>query len=161
MNASPIDSKKTAEEILKENCQATVSVGPEATLYEALSLMVEKKVGAIIIAEQGRPLGIWTERDLLRNTLLEGFNPKLAKIKDHMVEDLHFFPHTATSDMMIDKCLGLHFRHLLIEKHGTFIGLLSLRDILRNFLRERAEQMEKEENERKWEYYEEWNFKPR
>ena len=160
MFESPIDSQKTAEEILKENGQSVISVKPEVTIHEAVSIMVEKRVGAIVIMDGETPKGIWTERDLLRNILIQGFDVKNTRIKEHMVTKLHFFPHTATSEKMIDKCLGLQFRHLLIEKHGQFIGLLSIRDILRNYLRERADTMEKEENRKRWEYYEEWNFKP-
>ena len=160
MSISPIDSTKTAEDILKELKNPLLSVSPKVTISEALSLMVKKKAGAVVIMEEEKVVGIWTERDLIRNTLEDGFDPQNVIIGNKMNKKLHFFAHDTTSDKMIDKCLGLHFRHLLIEKHGKFIGLLSLRDILRNFLRERAQMMEKEENQLKWDYYEEWRFKP-
>ncbi len=160
MSTSPVDSSKTAESILKEVGSHIVSVAPQAIIYDALSLMVKEKVGAVVVMEGEKAIGIWTERDLLRNSLEDGFDIQKTIISDKMSRSLHFFPHDTTSAKMIDKCLGLHFRHLLIEKHGVFLGLLSLRDILRNFLRERAEVMEQEENQLKWDYYEEWKFKP-
>ena len=52
--------------------------------------MLDAKIGAILVMEGGKILGIWTERDLTRNTIQDGFDPSTARIRDHMVKDVLF-----------------------------------------------------------------------
>jgi CBS domain-containing protein len=56
------------------------------TVYDALRKMLENKIGAILVSDNDQIVGIWTERDLMRNSISEGFNPRTAKIGDYMTE---------------------------------------------------------------------------
>ena len=82
--------KLTAGEILEEKEEKAFSVPPDTTIREALRLMLEKKMGSVLVMEGGEVKGIWTERDLMKDTLAPGFDPQEAKIGDHMSVNLHY-----------------------------------------------------------------------
>jgi CBS domain-containing protein len=150
---------KTAEEIIRDKGQEIISVSPDTTIRDALKLMVEKKIGAILVMEEGAIAGIWTERDLMRNTLVEGFDPKTAKISDYMSKNLITAPHTDSVYNLMEKFLGNRIRHLLIEKNGEFIGLISSGDCNKASLIEKSEELKDLKAVVNWEYYENWRWK--
>ncbi len=125
---------RTAENIVQEQSGSLIYVSPTNTIQDALQLMVKHSIGAVLVKEGARIIGIWTERDLVRNLASEGFDPATAKVGDHMTSRLNAAPHTATVDSLTDRFLGLRHRHLLIEKEGDFIGFLSAGDVMREGL---------------------------
>ncbi len=149
----------TAEDILAAKGGDLLSVSEDATIGEALEVMVGGKVGSILVREGSRIVGIYTERDLMRNSIDAGFDPGKSRIGDHMSRGLKFAPHTDTAYELMDKFLGLRIRHLLIDKNDQFIGLLSVGDVIKAALQARTDELEELEAIAKWEYYEEW--KPR
>ena len=147
---------KTAEEILKEKGNPPmISVKPESTVFSALQVMVEKKIGAILIQDDDNIIGIYTERDLLNNMMQEGFDPKVTMIREVMQTQLC----TASFDMPIyklqDQMLGTRCRHLLIAKEAQFIGLLSAGDVTKASLNEKTAEL----SSVSWDYYEDWCWK--
>jgi len=149
---------QTAEHILGIKGEEIISVAADATICEALQVMVERKVGSTLVTENGRFVGIWTERDLMRNTLDPDFDPRTARIGDYMVTGLRFAPHTDTVYELMDKFLGLRLRHLLIRKGEEFIGLLSIGDVIKVCLQEKTREFEELHAVVSWEYYEEWRY---
>ena len=119
------------------------------------------KGGDLLSVQEDATIGksIYTERDLMRNSIDTGFDPRRERIGDHMTRGLKFAPHTDTAYELMDKFLGLRIRHLLIDKHDQFIGLLSVGDVIKAALQARTDELEELEAIAKWEYYEEW--KPR
>jgi signal-transduction protein with cAMP-binding, CBS, and nucleotidyltransferase domain len=122
---------KTAEEIIREKDREILCVARDTLIREALQIMVSNKVGAILVRENDDIVGVWTERDLLRNTLEEGFDPRTTTVAEVMVSEIHSAPHTDTIYNLMDKFLGLRIRHLPVEKNGEYIGLLSIGDVIR------------------------------
>lgn len=149
---------RTAEDIIREKNREILSVSADTLIHEALQVMVEHKVGAIMIEENNKIIGVWTERDLMRNTLDEGFDPKSAAVGNYMVTKLHSAPHTDSVYNLMDKFLGLRVRHLPVEKHGEYIGLLSIGDVIRANLYEKTRELEALNAVVGWEYYEQWNW---
>ncbi len=149
---------QTAEDILKVKDGEIISVTTDATLRKTLQLMVERKVGATLVIEEGEYVGIWTERDLMRNSLETDFDLDAARIGDHMVTGLHFAPHTDTVYELMDKFLGLRLRHLLVKRDETFIGMLSIGDVIKACLQEKTREFEELHAAVSWEYYEEWRY---
>ena len=147
-----------AEDILKVKGEEVLSVTADATIRDALALMVERKVGSTLVAEGDRFVGIWTERDLMRNSLETDFDPRTARIGDYMVTGLRFAPHTDTVYDLMDKFLGLRLRHLLVKKGEEYIGLLSVGDVVKSCLREKTREFEELHAVVSWEYYEEWGY---
>jgi len=73
---------KTAEDILNEKGGEIISVTHDTTIHEALKFMIEKKVGAVIVKKENQIIGIWTSRDLMRNTVSETLIPKPAALRN-------------------------------------------------------------------------------
>jgi signal-transduction protein with cAMP-binding, CBS, and nucleotidyltransferase domain len=147
---------KTAEEILQEKARDIISVTPDTTIEEALQLMSYHKIGAILIKEGEHIVGIWTERDLMRNVLSPGFDIRQARIGDYMTTNLLSAPHTDSCFELMDKFLGMRLRHLLIEKNGRYIGMLSAGDIMKETLLEKTREYEALNFRVSWDYYENW-----
>lgn len=153
-----METRRTAEDLLNEKGAGLVAVPSETTIHDALRIMNEKRVGAILVEDGGTIVGIWTERDLMRNTLEPAFDPKTAKIKDWMTTRLVSCPVDTELDALADKILGLRLRHLLIERDGRYIGLLSSGDVIRAELQVRTERMQELDELVHLEYYEAWRW---
>ncbi|MDZ7370596.1 MAG: CBS domain-containing protein [candidate division KSB1 bacterium] len=150
---------RTAEDIIRQKGGEIHAVPVDATLYEAVAVMVEKKIGAVLVREGDKMVGIWTERDLLRGSLQEGFDLRRELISRHMSKPLITVPHTDTIYRLMDKILGLRLRHLPVEKEGKIIGVLSSGDVIRAALLEKTREYEELNKMLGWEYYENWRWK--
>ena len=151
---------KTANDMIHEKGSDILCVPEGTTVLEALKLMNARKVGAIMVTREDKPVGIWTERDLMRNTLNEAFDPKTVRIEDYMTRDLIFAPHTDTVYNLMDKFLGLRVRHLLIEKDGKTIGMVSSGDVMKASIQEKDGELKQLNSMVGWDYYENWRWKP-
>ncbi|MBZ0179877.1 MAG: CBS domain-containing protein [Melioribacteraceae bacterium] len=150
---------KTAAELLQEKGNEIFSVPPDSTIYDALQLMNKNNIGAMLVEEDGNIIGIWTERDLTRNMLRDGFDIRKTKIKDVMISDLIKVPHDCTTYKMMDIFLGKRLRHLLVEKEGKFIGLLSTGDVIKANLMAKSQELEELNKIVSFEYYSNWRWK--
>lgn len=149
-----------AETIVAEKKNDLVTIKKEATIHEALLTMINNNVGSILVEEKGQIVGIWTERDLLRDTTKAGFDPTTSSVGDYMVSPVISAPHSDTIYNLMDKFLGLRISHLLIEKEGETVGFLSVGDVMRATLAEKSDELSKLNAMVGWEYYENWRFKP-
>jgi len=149
---------KTAEEIIKEKNREMVCISFDKTIRDAVRLMNENNIGAILVKKNDRIVGIWTERDLLHNMNLPEFNPDTDLIGDHMTTKLHKTEHDTSILKIKEMFLGLYIRHILIEKDGIYIGVLSIGDVLRASLIEQDRQIKSLNKIASWEYYENWGW---
>ncbi len=150
---------KTAEDILNDKRPyELIRITPEEPIATAIERMNEANIGAILIAKDGDIIGIWTERDLLRAMGRPHFDPKTALIGDHMQSQLHSAPHDTEVVRLEEMFLGLFIRHILIEKEGQYIGLLSIGDVLRASLLEKDKKIRELNTIASWEYYENWGW---
>lgn len=150
---------RTAEEILQEKEREIISVPKTTTINNALKIMVEKKIGAMLVKENDDIVGIWTERDLMRNLVTDGFDPETAEIGNHMSTNLQFVANTDSVYALQDKFLGMRLRHLLVKKGDSYIGMLSIGDVIRAILIDKTTELENLNAKYNWEYYEDWKFK--
>ena len=108
---------------------ATVSDAPDDTLAEASSKMWRQQTGSLLIMEEGRLIGIVTERDVLR-TVGEGKDPKAVSLRDVMTSDVV----TVRSELSVREAAQIMFdkwfRHLpVVDADGDVVGIVSLRDL--------------------------------
>jgi len=146
---------KTAEDIIKEKNRSIITVSPEVTIIEALKIMAQHNIGAILIKENDQITGIYTERDLLKNTVEKGFDPRTALIKDYMTTNLICASSDETLHKLQDKMLGKRLRHIVVTKEGKVIGMISAGDVTRTDLLEHHKQLKSVS----WDYYENWGWK--
>ena len=149
---------KTAEDIIAEKGNETVCVSKDQTLFEAIQLMNEKQIGAILVKESDNLVGIWTERDYLRNSSDPDFKPQAVKVGDFMSSPLHFASHDANLTQLEEMFLGLYVRHLPVQKDGSFIGMVSIGDVLRANLLEKDSKIKELNSMASWQYYENWGW---
>lgn len=149
---------KTAEDIVREKGSEVVSVTKTQTVAEAIELMNTHRVGAILVREGDDMVGIWTERDYLRNSSDPSFDPGSAKVAERMSSPLRFARHDATLTQLEEMILGLYVRHLPVEKDGKFIGMVSVGDVMRANLLEKDRQIKELNSIASWQYYENWGW---
>ncbi|MEL6614608.1 MAG: CBS domain-containing protein [Bacteroidota bacterium] len=121
-----------------------VTIGPDATVYDAIGRMVERNVGAILVQEGDDLRGIFTERDYLRRIALEGRTSRETTVADVMTADLV----TVTPEASVAACLQTmtdrKIRHLPVLHAGRLVGVVSIGDCVRAMAedaRGEAEQM--------------------
>jgi signal-transduction protein with cAMP-binding, CBS, and nucleotidyltransferase domain len=147
---------RTARVILQEKSGHMVTVSTEATVYQAVKIMSQNRIGAIVVVDEGRIIGIWTERDLMYRVLNEGFDPKTELISESMTTNLISAHMDDQAFQLYDKFLGRRIRHLLIEENGEYVGILSVGDVMRANLQQRAEEYKDLNEMVSLEYYENW-----
>ena len=148
--------KRTARDILKEKGGHMVTINSDATVYQALTVMTQNKVGSIVIVEDEKIIGIWTERDLMFRALEEGFDARTARLRDNMSVNLISANVEEPAYKLYDKFLGRRIRHLLIEEGGDYIGILSVGDVMKATLQQATEDLEELNHMVSLEYYENW-----
>lgn len=133
---------KTIGELLTG--REVLTLGPAATAAEAARAMADHHVGAVLIANgDGQPLGIFTERDLMKKVVVLGSDPGSVTLESLMTRELFTAKVddsvTAIAQAMQDR----HIRHLpVVDADDHVVGLLSLRDLLREHLRIKAEEVQ-------------------
>ena len=113
--------------------RAVLSVGPGHTLREASRAMAGRKVGAAVVSDPvGEGAGIITERDLLR-ALADGSDPDSETVGTHLTSDIVYAAPDWTLEQAAEAMLRGGFRHLVVMESGEVIGILSVRDIVREW----------------------------
>ena len=152
---------KTAGDLLREKAnREMIFVAADTSIHDALNIMVEHRIGAMLIRDGDDIVGIWTERDLMRNTVTPDFDAKSARIGDYMTKGLKSASYDESIYSLQDKFLGMRLRHLLVEKDGKFVGLLSTGDVVKANLMEKTLELKKLNEIVNWDYYENWRWKP-
>lgn len=121
---------KPVGELLKNRTESLRQIGPEATVFEALQVLAEFEVGALLVMDGGRLAGIVSERDYTRKVALQGRSSKDTRVAEIMTREVMVVgPATGTRT-----CMALmsqrKIRHLPIVDQGQVLGMISIRDIL-------------------------------
>lgn len=127
MNAS---SQGTVEAILNVKGRSVWSVSPETTVFDAIRLMAERNVGALLVMEGERLVGIVTERDYARKVALMGKNSRTTPVGEIATPALH----TVTPQTTVAACMALmtdkRIRHLPVLEQGRVVGIVSIGDLV-------------------------------
>ena len=115
----------------------TLSVEASASVLEALEVMAEADIGAVMVKEGERIIGIFTERDYARKCELQGLTAAETPLQEMMTSEMV----TVKSDISADDCMGImdqhHIRHLPVVDGGSMVGIVSLRDMVGTMLEDR------------------------
>jgi len=118
--------QRTVSELVRH--QVLLQLPPEASVREAVRLMAERRVGAVLVTRSGRLAGIFTERDMMNRVAAEGRDPDRTRLADVMTPD----PRTIEDNVRTIEALRAMqaggFRHLPVTHAGALAGILSLRD---------------------------------
>ena len=116
--------------ILHNKSTALWNIAPEAPVFDAIKLMSEKNIGALLVMSGGKLTGIFTERDYTRKIALHGKNSKQTQIWEIMPKEVV----TVSPDDSVEDCMRLmsekRFRHLPVVEQGTVVGIISIGDLV-------------------------------
>lgn len=150
---------RTARDILEEKGGHMITISHDATVYQAVKVMIQNRIGSLVVVDEGRIIGIWTERDLLYRILEEGFDPRTELVSAGMSRNLVSAEIDEKAYQLSDKFLGKRIRHLLIRHGGEYVGILSAGDVMRANLQQRAEDYRDLNEMVSFEYYENWKIR--
>ena len=126
----------TAGQFIEQTKRPTWSLSSNNTVRQALQLMADKNIGAIVIKDQDKLIGIFSERDYARKVVLMGKNSTDTKLAEVMSKEVI----TISSDMQIDACMQLmtdkRVRHLPVVNNGKSIGIISIGDVVKLMINE-------------------------
>ena len=132
----------TAADILRDKGNDVWSVSPDDTILNAIRMMAERQVGALLVLDQGKLTGIVTERDYARKVALEGRSSKEALVKDIMSTRVL----CARPDQTVQECMALmsdkRSRHLPVVDHKKVIGIISIGDLVKTIIAEQKFEIE-------------------
>ncbi len=127
----------TVAEILKSKPDAVVhTIGPDATVFEAVSLMAQKNIGALLVAERDQVVGIVSERDYARKVVLMARSSRETPLRDIMSSPVMFVQPSQTSEECMALMTENRLRHLPVMSGGRLIGLISIGDLVKNIISE-------------------------
>lgn len=122
------------------------SVPPTTSVLDALKLMTEKNISAVLITSEEKLVGIFTERDYARKIILHGKASRDTAISDAMTEH----PITVKPDDNIDLCMQImtdkHIRHLPVVEQGNIIGMVSIGDVVKSIIADQKQTISALEN---------------
>ena len=135
----------TLKMLLKGKGHDVWSVHPDDTVLDAIKMLAEKDIGALIVIKDDKPVGIFTERDYARNVYLKGKSSLDTAVRDVMVAPVI----CVKPDQTVDECMALmtvkRFRHLPIMDGDELVGMVSIGDLVKSVIAEQQftiEQME-------------------
>ncbi|MCX7627145.1 MAG: CBS domain-containing protein [Methylophilaceae bacterium] len=124
---------KTVRQLLDVKGREIHSVTSDTTVYDALAIMADKHIGALLVIDAGQLVGIFSERDYARSIVLKGKSSKNTPVKEIMTPQHCLI--TVTPDNTVSDCLNLisnkRIRHLPVLEDGKVVGILSIGDIVK------------------------------
>jgi CBS domain-containing protein len=121
---------KPVSELLKKRNSALWTVRPEDTVFDALQLLAEHEVGALMVMEHGKLVGIMSERDYTRKIALQGKNSKETRVADIMTKNVLVVSPGTRSRQCMALMSEKKIRHLPVMDGDTVVGMISIRDIM-------------------------------
>src|ERR1022692_1655060 len=124
-----MDLVDTVRLVLRYKGQSIWNISPEACVYNAIEIMADKCVGALLVISEGKLVGVVSERDYARKVILEGKSSKETQVKEIMTSPAIF----VTPDQTIQDCMKImtdkHIRHLPVVEDGRILGVISVGDL--------------------------------
>lgn len=122
------------------------SVGSDTSVYEALELMAEKDIGALLVVDEGKLVGIFSERDYARKVILYGKSSRETLVGEIMTPKVYY----VHPDQSLEDCMALmtekHVRHLPVLDGERLVGVISIGDVVKAIISEQKFVIEQLEN---------------
>jgi CBS domain-containing protein len=125
---------KKVSQLLEGKGSTVWTIRPDQTVFEALQLMAEKEVGALVVVNGSEVVGILSERDYARKVILKGVSSKETPVRDIMSTKVVYI----RPEQRVEECLALmtdkHCRHLPVMDEGKLIGIVSIGDAVKSII---------------------------
>ena len=127
----------TVRNLLQKKGNAVYSISPDSSVYDALEMLEERNLGALVVVDNGRLIGVFTERDYARKVILKGRSSKETLVSDIMTDR----PIVVTPNFTIEQCMQMMtdklIRHLPVVEEDNLVGMISIGDIVRFIIEEK------------------------
>jgi CBS domain-containing protein len=137
---------KTIERLLEVKGYDIWSITPDESVYDAVKLMADKKVGALLVLESEKLIGIISERDCTRKVILQERAPKDTLVREIMTSNVIF----VRPDQTVEECMALvtarRIRHLPVLAGDRLIGIISIGDLVKDLISEQEFMIQQLEN---------------
>jgi CBS domain-containing protein len=138
-NKTPLTLRGTAASLLEKKGRAIHAIGPQDTVFDAISRMTDKRAGALLVIDDGRLLGVISERDYTRKVILQGLASKETRVEQIMSAPPISIAVTATLSECMQVMTARGIRHLPVLDGNTVAGVLSIGDLVRAVVEQQAE----------------------
>ena len=136
----------TIKELLRKKSGDIWSISPHASVYQALELMAQKDVGALLVIENDKLVGIFSERDYARKVILKGKASRETAVSELMTKSVYY----VTPDNTLEEAMALmtskHIRHLPIMNQGKLLSIVTLGDVVKRIISEQKLTIDELEN---------------
>ena len=133
---------KLIKHLLDRKGRHIVSVVPDTTVLEAITLMADKSIGSLLIMENDELLGIVTERDYARKVIIKGRSSKTTLVSEIMTTGVF----TSSSSETVNSCMALmtekRIRHLPVVEDNQVVGMVSIGDLVEAIISDQKEEIE-------------------
>lgn len=121
----------TVSSLLTRKARISITISPDASVMEALNLMAEKNIGAVIVMQGEKFLGIITERDYSRKVALQGKNSATTKVAEIMSTNLPFAKPNDTIDYCMEMMTAQNVRYMPVFENNKLTGIVSMSDVVK------------------------------
>ncbi len=125
---------RTVQQLLDEKGHDIQSVHPDESVYDAIQKLANANIGSLIVVEDDRPVGIFTERDYARSVILKGKSSPTTPVRDIMTTRVVY----AQPDQTVEECMAVmtnkHIRHLPVLEDEKLIGMISIGDLVKSII---------------------------
>ncbi len=124
----------TVQQLLDDKGHDVWSIDPDDSVLDAIQLMANTNIGALVVIEDDKPVGLFTERDYARNVILKGKSSPKTPIRDVMVTRFH----CARPDQTVEECMAVmtekRVRHLPVVHDERLVGMVSIGDLVKSII---------------------------
>lgn len=137
---------RTVDQLLEVKGRHVWTIAPDASVFEAIKLMADKHVGALVVVEKDKVAGIISERDYARKVILKDKSSKQTRVRDIMTDKVV----AVTPDRTVEQCMAVmtekRIRHLPVLQEQKLAGILSIGDLVKEIISEKEFMIQQLEN---------------
>lgn len=126
----------TIQHCLQSKGNDVWSIHPDASVFDALNLMADKNIGALLVIENDKLAGMFSERDYARKVILQGKTSRETRVREIMSSRVFHVEYNQS----IEDCMALmtekHIRHLPVLEEGAIVGVISIGDVVKEIIAE-------------------------
>ena len=137
---------KLVKHLLDNKGRHIISIAPDASVLDAIKLMADKSIGSLVVLDDGKLVGILSERDYARKVIIKGRSSQTTRVSDIMTPEVV----TTSSSQTVNECMNLmterKIRHLPVVEDNKVIGMISIGDLVEAIISDQQEEIEQLEH---------------
>jgi CBS domain-containing protein len=133
-------------DVLSEKGTAVRSIGPDETVYEAIRQMAEHGIGALLVVENGKPIGLLSERDYSRKVILRGLRSRETPVRAIMSSPLVTISPDASVQKGLEMMTEKYIRHIPVMDRTGIVGMVSIGDLVKAVIQDQQSLIEQLES---------------